>query len=141
MNKEKNEQLKRLAGGDGECHLQELWPAVKGSLAKVNKPCIRKRCPACERGDKHPAWILTVSVNGRRKCLYVPELLVPIIQQAIENGRNIEKHLSQMGPIMIQAFRQQRDNQAKQSKMTIAAKSGCISSKRLLISQLYQRYS
>ena len=119
MNKAKNEQLKRLVGREAECHLQELWPAVKGSLAKVNKPCIRKHCPACERGDKHPAWILTVSVKGRRKCLYVPELLAPVIQQAIENGRKIEKRLSEMGPIMIQAFRKQRDNQAKPTKMNL----------------------
>jgi hypothetical protein len=121
MNKAQKEMLKRLAGPERECRLQELWPALKGSLAKVYKPCIRKSCPACERGDKHPAWILTVSIKGRRKCLYVPESLVPVIQHAIENGREIEERLSNMGPLMIQAFRKQRDSAPK--KNTRASKS------------------
>jgi hypothetical protein len=29
--------------------LQRLWPAIKGSLAEVRKPCIRRDCPACAR--------------------------------------------------------------------------------------------
>jgi hypothetical protein len=70
--------------------LRHLWPAIKGSLAQVHKPCIRKRCPACASGKKHPAWILSVVVEGRRSCRYVPEAHVPAIQQAIQNGRKIE---------------------------------------------------
>ena len=66
-----------------ERQIKGLWPALKGSLAKIYKPCIRKKCPLCERGDKHPAWILTTSQRGRRRCLYVPEELVPTLQQAI----------------------------------------------------------
>ena len=111
MNKEKKETvLEGLAQNKTGLQIHRLWPALKGSLAKVYKPCIRKSCPTCERGDKHPAWILTVSIKGHRKCLYVPETLVPTIRQAIENGRKIEEWLCDMGPEIIQAFRKQRDN-------------------------------
>lgn len=96
--------------GRYERQLQSLWPALKGSLAKIYKPCIRKNCPACARGDKHPAWILTVSQDGRRRCLYVPEVLVPALQLAIRNGRKIEKLLSSIGPAIVQAHRRQRHN-------------------------------
>ncbi len=100
---------------------KNLWPALKGSLAKVYKPCIRKNCALCERGDKHPAWILTVSQKGHRRCFYVPEELVPIIQLAIQNGRKIEEWLGNAGPEIIKAFRHQRDNADNKKKR--AAKS------------------
>ena len=93
-----------------------LGPALKGSLAKVYKPCIRKNCPLCARGDKHPSWILTVSQKGKRRCLYVPEELVPVIQLAIQNGRRIEEWLSDQGPEIVKAFRLQRDAAEKKAK-------------------------
>jgi len=87
-----------------------LWPALKGSLAQIHKPCIRKHCPACARGDKHAAWILSCTDGtGRRRSLYVPESLVPCLRQGLANGRKMEKLLSRMGPALIKAYRSQRD--------------------------------
>ena len=85
-----------------------LWPAAKGSLAKVYKPCIRKNCPACARGDKHPAWLLSFSAQGYRKVMYVPLALVPQLRRAIQNGRKIEKLLSRTGPDLINRYRMTR---------------------------------
>lgn len=93
--------------------IQELWPAIKGSLARIYKPCIRKNCPACARGDKHPAWVLTISYQGRRRCLYVPEPLVPTLRKALLNGRRLEEMLSGMGLAIVKAYRSQRDNPKK----------------------------
>jgi hypothetical protein len=90
-----------------------LWPALKGSLARIYKPCIRKNCPACARGDKHPAWILTVSQKGHRSCLYVAEALVPTVRLAIRNGRRLEELLSSAGPAIIKAYRRHRQNLKK----------------------------
>ena len=84
----------------------DLWPAAKGSLAKVYKPCIRKNCPACARGDKHPAWLLSFTSQGRRKVMYVPLALVPQIRRAIQNGRQIVKRLYRTGPDLIKRYRQ-----------------------------------
>lgn len=88
-------------------NLQELWPALKGSLAQVKKPCIRKNCPACARGDKHPAWLLSFTANGRRRCMYVPQDLVPALQEAMNNGRRVEQLLYQAGPALIKEYRHQ----------------------------------
>ena len=85
--------------------LQSLWPALKGSLAKVYKPCIRKNCPACARGDKHPAWLLSFTQSGRRRCVYVPLAMVRTIQQGLKRGRQIEKLLYRMGPELIKQHR------------------------------------
>ena len=65
--------------------LDKLWPAIKGSLAEVRKPCIRPKCAACAHGDKHPAFILSFTDKDRRRCMYVPAELVPQLQQALRN--------------------------------------------------------
>lgn len=95
---------------------QSCWPALKGSLARVYKPCIRKNCPTCARGDKHPAWILSFLDQGIRRCMYVPQALVPILRQALRNGRRLETLLSRMGPALIRAYRHQRDQPPKPTK-------------------------
>ncbi len=85
--------------------LLTLWPALKGSLAEVRKPCIRPNCPACARGDKHPNYLLAFTQNGQRRCLYVPGDMVPVLKRALENGRRIEQLLYAMGPALVGEYR------------------------------------
>ena len=85
--------------------LQASWPALKGSLALVYKPCVRPNCPACARGDKHPNHLLAFTQKGRRRCLYVPKPMVAVIQQALQNGRRIEQLLYEMGPALLREYR------------------------------------
>jgi hypothetical protein len=87
--------------------LLPLWPALKGSLALVHKPCIRPNCPACARGDKHPNYLLTFTQKGQRRCLYVPGDMVPALKRALENGRQIERLLYAMGPALLREYRDQ----------------------------------
>ena len=87
---------------------EKLWPAIKGSLAEVRKPCIRPNCAACACGDKHPAFILSFTDRGRRRCMYVPAELVPRLQQALRNGKALEGLLYQLGPELLRQYRQQR---------------------------------
>jgi hypothetical protein len=89
--------------------LEQLWPAIKGSLSEVRKPCIRPNCAACARGDKHPAFILSFTAKGRRRCMYVPTELVSQLQQALHNGKALEALLYEMGPELLRQYRQQRD--------------------------------
>ena len=88
--------------------LDHLWPVLKGSLSEVKKPCTRPDCPACARGDKHPAFILSFTQNGRRRCMYVPAQLVPLLRQGLENGRQLEALLSELGPRLLRHYREQR---------------------------------
>ena len=91
--------------------LLPLWPALKGSLAEVRKPCIRPNCRACARGDKHPNFLLAFTHQGRRRCLYVPRAMVPALKRALDNGRRIEKLLYEMGPILLREYRAQNPAQ------------------------------
>lgn len=88
---------------------EKLWPAIKGSLAEVHKPCIRPNCAACARDDKHRAFILSFTDKGRRRCMYVPAELVPQLQQALRNGKTLETLLYQLGPELLRQYRKQRD--------------------------------
>jgi hypothetical protein len=85
--------------------LRARWPALKGSLALVYKPCVRPNCAICARGKKHPNYLLAFTQKGRRRCLYVPKAMVPVIQRALQNGRRIEKLLYEMGPALLQQYR------------------------------------
>jgi len=91
--------------------LLSCWPALKGSLAQVYKPCIRPHCAACARGAKHPNYLLTFTEKGRRRCLYVPKAMVPILERALENGRRIEQLLYAMGPALLREYRVQNPAQ------------------------------
>lgn len=91
--------------------LLSCWPALKGSLAQVFKPCIRPNCPTCARGDKHPNYLLTFTEKGRRRCLYVPKPAVPLLKRALQNGRRIEQLLYEMGPALLREYRAQNPAQ------------------------------
>jgi len=90
--------------------ITSLWPAAKGSLAQVYKPCIRPHCPACARGAKHPAWLFSFTWQGRRRVMYVPLALVSHLRQALKNGRKLENLLYRNGSQLIKAYRQSLKN-------------------------------
>ena len=85
-----------------------LWPLAKGSLAQVRKPCMRPNCPACRSGRKHPAWLFSFTWDGKRVCRYVPVQLVPILRQALDNGRRVERRLAELGAELLERYREQR---------------------------------
>jgi hypothetical protein len=70
-----------------------LWPAALGSLSLRRTRCIREHCHACQSGEKHPSWVLSGQVQGKRFSLYVPEALVPEVQRCLDNGRALQELL------------------------------------------------
>jgi len=101
------------ASADGQrdrflAQIASLWPAAKGSVAEVRKPCVRAGCKACAEGRKHRAFIFACKEGNRRRCLYVPADKVPALRTAIANGRRIEQLLSQCGADLVLQARQDR---------------------------------
>ena len=93
--------------------LEKLWPLAKGSMSEVRKPCIRLGCAACAKGEKHRAFIFAYRDGKRRRCMHVPLELVPVMRQAIDNCRRLEKRLHQQGPELILNFRKKRKQKSK----------------------------
>jgi hypothetical protein len=97
------------ANGDRDglfAEIRKLWPAAKGSVAEIRKPCVRPGCRACAEGRKHRAFILSYKEGTRRRCLYVAAEGVAALRRAIANGRRIEQLLSQAGARLV--LRQRR---------------------------------
>jgi len=53
--------------------------------------------------------MLSYTLEGRRRCMYVPVALVPLIQRSLKNGRKIESLLCQTGPALVSEYRKARD--------------------------------
>jgi hypothetical protein len=85
-----------------------LWPAVLGSLSLRRSPCIRDQCPACQSGDQHVSHVLYGRHRGRRFALYIPEDLVPEVQQSLTNGRALQELLYEAARRYTKALKQAR---------------------------------
>ena len=93
--------------------IARLWPAAKGSLAEVRKPCIRKGCRLCASGQRHPTVIFSYLSAGKRRCACVPRELAPALRRAIANGRRLEALLGECGAALVrehQAAKRARRN-------------------------------
>lgn len=81
--------------------LQSLWPAARGSVSEVRKPCVNPNCRVCASGEKHPVWLYSCVLDGKRKCVYVPRDEVSALQQALANGKALEQILVRAGLALI----------------------------------------
>jgi hypothetical protein len=91
--------------------LDQLWPAVQGSITSVRKPCIKKGCKACLSGEKHAATIFTYWDGKKQRCMYVPQGMVEELKQALDNGRKLEKAMKEMGPCLIREYRKKQEKE------------------------------
>lgn len=92
--------------------MNKLWPVTKGSLSHVHKPCTRPNCRACSSGEKHPVWLFSFRQAGRRRCMYVPEKLVPTLKCALENGRRLEALMVEAGAALLE----ERNREVEESR-------------------------
>jgi hypothetical protein len=86
--------------------ISKLCPLAKGSLAQVKNACMRVGCRTCKTGKKHRAYIFSYLKKGRRHCRYVPLKMVSSLQEAIQNGRQLNRLMNDLGPKLILEFRQ-----------------------------------
>jgi hypothetical protein len=78
---------------------QRVWPIAEGSLSLRKSRCVRKNCSACSSGDGHVSYVL--------------DELAPEVQQAIENGRQLQELMNEAGVRLVHALK----NQRKERKM------------------------
>ena len=86
----------------------EKRPAILGSLSLRRSPCIRENCRACQSGEQHLSYVLYGRVKGRRVSIYIPEDLVPEVQRALDNGREVRELLHEAGERYAKALKRQR---------------------------------
>jgi len=86
----------------------ELWPLAAGSLSLRTGPCIRENCSACQRGEGHASHALYGLKKSRRFSVYVPQELVPLVQQAVDNGHKLTELIREAGLRYTAALKGQR---------------------------------
>lgn len=86
----------------------QRWPAALGSLSLRRSPCTRARCSACATGEQHPSYVLYGRQHGRRFAVYVPDRLVPLLRQALANGRALQALLYEAGRRYVLALKRDR---------------------------------
>lgn len=73
------------------------WPVAAGSLSLRHSPCIRSHCPACVAGEGHASYVFYGRKGKRRVSVYVPQPLVPAVQHALDQGRQVEELVREAG--------------------------------------------
>jgi hypothetical protein len=84
------------------------WPVGLGSLGQRRGPCIRENCSACASGQGHASYAWSGRRGRGRTSLYVPEELVPEVQQAIEHGRQLQELMREAGQRYLVALKRER---------------------------------
>lgn len=88
--------------------IESLGPVAAGSLSLRKSPCIRRNCPVCASGEGHSSYALYGRLQGKRFSVYVPDDLVPQIQEAIANGRRVQELVSEAGVRYANALKAKR---------------------------------
>lgn len=86
--------------------LAALWPVAKGSLTLTRSPCTRKNCKECASGRKHPKLIFTFREGGKLRGMYIRPSQKKQVRQAIANGRELERLMTEAGRDLVFALRQ-----------------------------------
>jgi hypothetical protein len=88
--------------------VEGLWPLALGSVSLRRGPCIRQNCSACASGQGHASYALSGRVGSRRTSLYVPEELVPEVEQAVNHGRQLQELMREASQRYLAALKRER---------------------------------
>jgi len=91
-----------------QASIGKMWPIAEGSLSLRKTRCIRKHCTACTSGEGHASYVLSGRRGSKRFSIYIPDDLAPDIQQAIENGRQLQELINEAGVRLVNALKNQR---------------------------------
>lgn len=97
--------------------VRQLWPVAGGSLSLRKNSCAREDCAACAGGEGHPGYGLWGKSGEQRFGVYVPERLVPELEQALKNGRALQELVLAYG------VRYVRARKAEESSGSVAGRA------------------
>ena len=80
-------------------------PFVAASLVAFQRKCGRPGCH-CQSGESHLAYHLTFKVKGKTRSVYVPQDLLPEVQQWVREHKRLKplmRHISNLALAQIQS--------------------------------------
>ncbi|MCI0623653.1 MAG: hypothetical protein L0387_18675 [Acidobacteria bacterium] len=101
---EKTEDVKRWFLREAE----RLWPLALGSVSLRRGRCMREHCSACASGEGHASWALSGRQGRQRFSVYVPQAVAPEVQQAVEQGRQLQELMREAGQRYLASLKRAR---------------------------------
>ena len=92
-------------------------PFVAASLVAFRRKCGRLGCH-CQSGEGHLAHHLTFKVKGKTRSVYVPQDLLPEVQQWVREHKRLKplmRHISDLALAQIQAHATHQQRKAGRS--------------------------
>jgi hypothetical protein len=62
---------------------------LRGSVVLMKRPCTYNRCRKCASGERHPTWVLTVSIRGKTRTVYLGASRLDAARRMTENYRRL----------------------------------------------------
>ena len=62
---------------------------MRGSVVLMKRPCTYEGCRKCAAGERHPTWVLTLSVKGKTRTVYLGSGRVDAARRMTENYRRL----------------------------------------------------
>jgi hypothetical protein len=79
---------------------QARRPALAASLVAIRRRCGRPGCH-CANGQGHPAFYLTLKVQGKTKTVYVPQDLLEDVQSWIQEHKRLKTLLQEISQLTL----------------------------------------
>lgn len=70
--------------------VRTLWPLLQGSVVVLRRPCVRRGCPRCAAGEKHPATYLSLRRAGKTELVYLPAAVIREVSTGVGNYRRLQ---------------------------------------------------
>lgn len=79
---------------------QARGPVLAASLVTLHRRCGRSGCH-CAKGQGHPAFYLTLKVEGKTKTVYVPQDLLKDVQSWIQEHKRLKILLQEISQLAL----------------------------------------
>ena len=99
-------------------HQQTL---LAGSLVTMARTCGKAKCK-CARGQKHVSLYLAIRDGKRRKMIYVPREMEPLVRAAVQAYQRAQQFTAQISQACLERF--QNAKQARQNDKTARRAAG-----------------
>jgi len=88
-------QKRRLLLG----RMREIEEFLRGSVVLMKRRCAYSGCRRCASGAGHPTWVLTVSVQGKTRTMYLGARKVEAARKMAENYRRLKALVEQVAEV------------------------------------------
>jgi len=88
------------------CQLAQGGGLIHGSLVKMARTCGNPGCRCTRQGRRHVSWYLAVSINGRKRMLYLASTREEAVKAWVKRYQEIRQLLEDLSELHWRKLRQ-----------------------------------